>query len=340
MNYYVERFAQAIITYVATCTIAFAMYRLLPGGPVQAMQIQLIQEALEEGRTPNWDRINRITELHTGIDPDQPIYLAYIDYVQGIIFHFDFGTSIRYQQPVFDILFAAMPWSIFVSVYGLLLGFSLTVLLGSLMALKEGSKFDAGATVFVLLMGSVPYFVGAVVMLTVLAFQWQLFPTGGRFDHTTNPGFNIDFMASIAYHGALPILTGFIVGFGGGALGMRANSIRILGDDFLHNARVRGISGTRMTTRYVARNAILPIYTGLMIGIAGIFSSSVIMEWIFQYPGIGWYTFEALELRDYPLLMGAFIFFTGLTIIGILIADLTYGLIDPRAGTGSDRETF
>ena len=338
MGYYTERFAQAIITYIAACTLAFVLYRLMPGGPIEAMQAALIQDMIEQGEPVDVERVMRLTELHTGIDPDQPIYLAYLEYVWGILRYGDFGRSIAYGQPVFDILFAAMPWSIFVSVYGLVLGFSVTILLGSLMAYKEGSKFDKGSTVFVLVLGSIPYYVAAIVMLSVLSFQWDLFPQGGRWDRRIDPGFTPQFMASIAYHGALPIMTGFIVGFGGGALGMRANSIRLLGSEYLHSARVRGISTTRITTRYIGRNAVLPIYTGLMIGIAGIFSSGVIMEWIFNYPGVGWYTFEALELRDYPLLMGAFLFFVGLTVIGILVADLTYGLIDPRAGTGADRE--
>jgi peptide/nickel transport system permease protein len=81
------------------------------------------------------------------------------------------------------------------------------------------------------------------------------------------------------------------------------------------------------------------MYTGMMIGIAGIFSSGIITERIFTYPAIGWYTFSALETRDYPLMMGAFLFYTGITIIGILIADFTYQYVDPRAG-GVDREAY
>jgi peptide/nickel transport system permease protein len=81
------------------------------------------------------------------------------------------------------------------------------------------------------------------------------------------------------------------------------------------------------------------MYTGMMIGIAGIFSSGIITERIFTYPAIGWYTFSALETRDYPLMMGAFLFYTGITIIGLLIADFTYQYVDPRAG-GVDREAY
>ena len=341
MRYYVRRVVQAVITYFTAVTFSFFLYRLLPGGPVQAIRRRLLQEALEEeGGQMSEARLNDLTEVYTGIDPSKPVWEAYIDFVAGIVMRGDFGSSVLYREPVFDILFRAMPWSIFVSVYGLIFGISVTILLGSLMAYKEGSKFDQGSTVLVLVMSSVPYYVAAIVMLSVLAFQWGWFPTGGRYGGSIEPGYNLTFMLSVVRHAALPVITGFIVGFGGGALGMRANAIRLLGAEYIHSARLRGIGTTRITTRYIGRNAVLPIYTGLMIGIAGIFSSSVIMEQIFTYPGVGWYTFEALQARDYPLLMGAFLFFTGLTVLGILMADLTYGLIDPRAGTGEDRETF
>lgn len=339
MNYYIKRVGQAILTLVVVVTITFFMYRLLPGGPVEAMRQQLIQRAMAEGGEVNMDRINRLVELYTGIQPDEPVYIQYLNYLYDVIVHQDFGRSFSKGDPVFQILFKAMPWSVFVSIYGLLLGFTSNVLLGALMAYKEGSRFDSAMSTFATFMSSVPYYVGAILMLSYFAFQLGWFPTGGRFDPDTIPGFNVPFMIGVVQHAALPILTGFIVGFGGGALSMRGNSIRVMGEDYIRVAQLRGLSEMRIATRYVTRNALLPMYTTLMVGIASIFSSSVIMEKIFNYPGVGWYTFGALENRDYPLLMGIFIFFTIVTLAGILAADFTYGLIDPRA-TAEDREAY
>lgn len=340
-KYYASRVGQAIITFFTATSLTFILYRLMPGGPLESLQAQLTQQLEESGASTQeiQTRVNKLAEIYTGIDPDKPVYIAYMDYMEDVFFQLDFGVSIRYQEPVFDILFRAMPWSIFISGNGLILGFTVTVLLGALMAYKEGSRFDSASTLTVLTLNSIPYYVGALLMLAFLAFTWNIFPTGGRYGSHVTPGFNIPFLISVAYHGALPTLSGFIIGFGGGALAMRGNAVRVIGSEYLRSARLRSLSVNRITTRYIARNAILPIYTSLMIGIAGIFSSSVIMEQIFQYPGIGWYMFEALTTQDYPLLMGAFIFFTLITVIGILLADLTYGLIDPRASTG-DRESY
>ncbi|WP_435156411.1 ABC transporter permease [Haladaptatus sp. DFWS20] len=339
MNYYIRRICQAILTLIVVVTITFFMYRVMPGGPVEAIRQRLVREALADGGAVNMERINRLVEVYTGIQPDEPLYVQYYNYLVDVIIYQDFGDSIWKGEPVFEILFRAMPWSVFVSVYGLLLGFTSNILLGALMAYKEGSRFDSAMSMVATFMSSVPYYVGAIFMLSYFAFQLGWFPTGGRWDPNTIPGFNVPYMLGILHHAALPILTGFIVGFGGGALGMRGNSIRVMGKDYIRVAQLRGLSETRIATRYVTRNAILPMYTTLMVGIASIFSSSVIMEQIFNYPGVGWYTFGALEARDYPLLMGIFIFFTAITLIGILIADFTYGIIDPRA-SADDQEAY
>jgi peptide/nickel transport system permease protein len=292
------------------------------------------------GGTVDREEVARLTEQVSGINPDVGIIPGFINYVENIVFHLDFGQSIAFQEPVFDVLFQAMPWSMFLSVYGLILGYGSTILVGTLMAWKEGTKIDKGLTAFVLVMNSIPYYIGGLLMLIFLGYEWQLFPTGGRYPSSATPGFNVHFMVGLIQHGALPILSQFIVGFAGGAIGMRGLGIRIVGADYLRSARIRGVSTNRILTRYVTRNTILPMYTNLMIGIAAIFSSSVVVEIIFQYVGVGWYLFEALTLQDYPLVMGAFIFFSLVTILGILIADFTYGFIDPRAGAGANREAY
>lgn len=340
MKYYVTRIGQAVFTLFTVLTISFFMYRLLPGGPVEAMRQQMVQQAMATGGEVDMERINRLVELYTGIRPDAPLHIQYFNYLKDIILYQDFGKSIWKNKPVFDILFTAMPWSVFVSIYGLLFGFTTNILLGSLMAYREGGRFDKTMSIVATLSTSVPYYVAAVLMLSYLAFEQGWFPTGGRYNsRLTSPGFNLPFMISVVKHATLPILTGFVVGFGGGALSMRGNSIRVMGQDYIRVAQLRGLSETRIATRYVTRNAILPMYTGLMIGIASIFSSSVIMEQIFNYPGVGWYTYGAIQNRDYPLLMGVFIFFTAVTLLGILVADFTYGMIDPRATTG-DKESY
>lgn len=337
MRYSVKRVGHAVFTLLVVITLAFVMYRLMPGGPVESLRRTLMREAAQQGERLNMDRINRQVEIMTSIRPDKPMLQQYIDYMISIVVYQDFGRSIWQSEPVFKVLFTAMPWSVFISIYGLLLGFTTNIFLGAVMAYKEGSTLDSGFTGLIVSLSSVPYYVAAILMLIVFSYQLGWTPIAGRFNVNATKGFNIPFMVSVVRHAALPIFSSFVVGFGGGALGMRGNSVRILGEDYVRSARIRGLSDSIIAARYIGKNAILPMYTGLMLGIAGVFSSSIILERIFTYPGVGWYTFGALKNRDYPLLMGSLIFYTAITVVGIMIADLTYSMIDPRISTGDDQ---
>ena len=356
MRYVTKRLLQASFTFFAALTISFLLYRMMPGGPIQAMVAERYGSCIQNAGDAacNIDEIREQVRLMVNIDPEQPIPEAYVDYLYRVIVHQDFGNSVDQQEPVFGILFSAMPWSVFISIHGLVLGWIFNIFWGSAMAYNEGSRFDKVATIISMVGNSIPYYVAAIIALAFLGFEFGLFPQGGRFPDTIMidfpligalvntpnvvPGFNIPFMFGVTWSAALPVFTGFVLGING--LGMRGNAIRVIESDYNRVARLRGLSQMRIATRYVGRNAILPIYTGFMIGIASIFGSGIIMERIFSYQAVGWYTFRALVLRDYPLLMGTFMFYTAVTIIGILIADFTYGLIDPRASKGGGTDEY
>jgi len=219
-----------------------------------------------------------------------------------------------------------------------LLIFAIGIFLGAAMAYAESSRFDVSSSVTSIVLTSIPFYVVAVLLIWFLGYQWKWFPTGGRVDNALTPGLNVDFVVSVLYHGALPIVALVVAGFGNRALQMRGNSIQVLGSDYLRVARLRGLSERRIVTRYVARNAILPMYTSIMLAIGTLFGSSIILEQIFTYPGMGYYIFQSLQTDDYTVLMGGFLFVSFGTILGVYIADLTYGFIDPRA-SADDNQT-
>jgi peptide/nickel transport system permease protein len=340
--YYLKRVLQTVITFLATVTVTFGLYRLMPGGPVEQLKRQQKSAIIAQGGSLSEAqnrRINNRVEALTNIRPDEPLWRQYLQYMEGILVRQDFGTSFTYGDPVFELLFEAMPWSMFISVYGLALGTTVSLLFGAVMAYKEGSRFDKGLTVLTVISRTVPYYIVAIIVLIVFAFQLGWLPTGGRMAPGTEPGLNWPFIAGVIKHAALPVLSSFVAGFGG-ALAYRGNCIREMGKGYLRVARLRGLSEGRIAIRYVGRNALLPIYTSLMLGIASVFGSSIILEQIFNYRAMGYITFQGLLDRDYPLIMGAFIFFSAVTLLGILVADLTYGIIDPRVKGGSERETY
>jgi peptide/nickel transport system permease protein len=340
-RYLAERIGHSVLVFFIVLTITFALYRFMPGGPIEILRAQIIANSeTAQAAEGQLERVDRLVEQYSGIRPDEPWYIAYVDYLEGIILHQDFGQSIHKDGGVYELLFSKMPWSLFISIYGLALGTTVSLVLGAFMAHYEGTRFDTGLTVFTIINQAIPYFIFAIILLIIFSFNLDWLPSRGRYAFAeVEPGVNIDFMVSVIKHAILPISAAFLAGFGGG-LGFRGNAVREKGETYTRIARVRGIKESRIAIRYIGRNSLLPIYTRLMLGIAGVFSSSIILEKIFQYRGVGLLMFEALKLRDYPLLMGGFMFFTAMTLLGIVIADMTYGIIDPRVVGGGDRESF
>jgi len=335
MHWLLKRFGRALFTIYATVTLTFVMIRLIPGGPLDYMKGQIRQA--NPGMSS--DAINAIVEARAQINPDQTILQQYVSYVSSV-FRGDLGESTWYGDPVSGILIDALPWTLFVMAIALLFTFAIGIGLGALMAYNEGTRFDYTLSTASILFNSVPYYVLGVLFLFLLGYQWEVFPTGGRTSESVEAGLSLAFLVDALYHAALPVLSFVLTRFGFQALAMRGNSINVLGENYLRAAELRGLPSRHIAFQYVGRNAVLPLYTTLMISIGTMFGGTVILEQIFTYPGVGYYMFQAIDARDYPLMMGAFILITTAIVVAILFADLTYGLIDPRASGGENRETY
>lgn len=345
-RFYVKRTAQALLTIWATLTITFALIRWLPGGPMDFLMAKMMlgnigpdQSFQTETSEAAMNAFREIAQVYINIDPSEPIYVQYVQWFADV-FQGKLGTSIYYDQAVVDVIAPLIPWTVFIVSLAVVMSFLQQIIIGSLLANYEGSRFDLGATTFLVWVQSIPFFVWAMFLLLIFAFQIQIFPVGGKVDPTATVGLNVDYVVGILTHAALPVISLAIASLGGGALTMRANSIQVLGTDYVRVARLRGLSTRRISNWYIARNAILPLYTGFLLSISQIFGGALILETIFSYRGMGWVMFRALQSRDFPLLMGGFILFTISTVIVLYIADLTYPLIDPRIDEGGSHESY
>ncbi|WP_317618616.1 ABC transporter permease [Natronobiforma cellulositropha] len=307
----------------------------MPGGPVERM----VQEIATQNPAMSRREINAMVEQRLSIDPDETLTEAYISYMSGLA-RGDLGESTFYSDSVAEIIIQSLPWTAFVMSISILGMFILGIGLGALMAYKEGSTFDVGSSVVAIFLSSVPYYIAAIALIYVLALEWSVFPLSGRYARDVTPGFSLEFMASALYHATLPAASFIITAWGGFALGMRGNSIQVLGQDYIRVARLRGLSDRRIALRYVGRNAILPMWTSFLIIIGFMFGASIILEEIFSYRGIGFYMFDSIDRRDYPVMMGTFLVITVSVVISVLIADLTYGKIDPRVSEGGKDESY
>lgn len=331
MDWRIRRLAQTVFTVWAVITLSFVFIRLMPGNPVSYFISQVGADL------DNPEQAYALAELYLNVNPREPIPIAYIDYM-GSMLRGDLGQSMVFNEPVIAILGRAIPWTLFIMSWGVFLSFTVGIVFGAIAAYKEGDPIDVGTSMYATLVTSIPFYVLALLLLVSLSFRLGWFPTSGRASAELDPGFSWPYMKSVIHHAALPVLS-LLVYTGGLTLAMRGNSIRVLGEDYLRVARLRGLSDSTIAIQYVGRNAILPLYTGLMISIGAMFGGAVVLETIFQYRGMGWYLLHAVNTRDYPLMMGAFTVITLAVVTALLIADLTYGRIDPRAG-GEDREAF
>lgn len=337
VNWYLKRTSMAGLTVFAVITLSFVLIQLMPGGPAEFLRSQILQR--QQGAVSE-DQLNTLIQIYINIDPDRPLWQQYVEYMAAIL-QGDLGHSLWQNAPVSEILLRALPWTVYLMSVSMLLTFGIGIVLGAIMAYFEGSRFDFGMSSLATFLNSIPFYIVAILLIYFLAFGQNWFPPSGRYNYSElDPGFSIRFFASVGYHSILPIFSMVLTGFGGWALTMRGNSIQILGEDYLRVARLRGLDPSYIAVRYVGRNAILPMYTGLMISIGFMFGGSVILEEIFSYPGLGWYLFQAIEFRDYPLLMGGFLLITLAVVVSIFIADLTYGKIDPRVSRGDEREAY
>jgi peptide/nickel transport system permease protein len=312
-----------VMIWVVT-TFTFFLIRLMPGDPVKVQYERMIMQ----GMSP--DQAEAATALTYGFVPHGPVGQQYLDYLVGLL-HLDLGVSVDSQGiPVADRVFGAMPWTLLLVLSGILISFLIGVGLGVVAALKRGNVVGHSLSIAGSLLHGVPPFVIGTVLLALLSVRWRWFPISGIYDaDAVAPGFYADFMADVAYHAAVPAMAFALASYGGWLLAMRSSVASVLGDDFLLAAELRGLTRW-MRFRYLARNAILPLFTVLAISFGLVFGGAVFIERIFNYPGLGMLLLASIGARDYSMMSGSFLLITAAVIVANILADLLYSVIDPR----------
>jgi peptide/nickel transport system permease protein len=326
-NYYLRRVLKAVASVFVVTTLTFFLIRLMPGNPLQIY----IDTQIAQG-FPRQEAEQMAASIFQ-IDLNRPIYLQYFDYLKGLL-HGDFGLSIvSARTPVSALVLRFLPWTLFVVSVSLVVSFTIGVLIGTLMAYKRNTWVDYVFTSFSSVSSAIPDFMVGTLIILYAGVRWKLFSvTGvrGSLSPGMHPGWNIAFFVDAIYHASLPIMTYVLTSVGGWMLQMRSSTMATLGEDYVMVAKARGLTEGRITTGYVGRNAVLPLFTTLALSIGGMFGGSVLIEQVFTYNGIGIKLASALGSRDYPVMQSVFIIITVATVSANLLADLLYGWLDPR----------
>ena len=327
-SYFFRKFLRALATIFIVTTIIFFLVRLLPGNPIEIYVNQLV---VTYGM-PVHEAKDQAAALFA-IDLEQPVILQYFSYLQNLA-RGNFGQSVLSPgTTVTEVILRFLPWTLFSVGTGLLISFSVGVLLGVIMAYRRDSFLDHGFTVVSSIVSSVPDFLIGLLIVVWLGVQWKILPIAamrGAYSSGMVPGLNLEFFIDALFHGALPISTYVLTSIGFWMLSMKSNTISTLGEDYVTIAKARGLKEWRITTAYVGRNAILPLFTILTIRIGFVVGGSLLVEQIFEYGGIGRMLGQAINQRDYTIMQGIFLIITFSVIFANFFADVLYGWLDPR----------
>ncbi|GCE31227.1 peptide ABC transporter permease [Dictyobacter alpinus] len=330
MRYFFRRFMFFLLTLWTAVTLNFIIPRLQPGDPAE----DIVRRLAGQNKAIDPAQVHAI-RLMLGI-PGGNIFQQYIDYL-GLLVRGQFGISYTYfPYPVTTLIGQAVMWTVGLVLITNIIGFIVGNLLGALAAWKRNSAFDSFISVGLSFVGTLPYMWIALVLLFIFAFQLNWLPIGGGFSETSTRQFSWDYTLDIAQHAVLPAVSILITGPIGWIMGMRNNMVQTLREDYTRLAIAKGLKPWKVALFYSARNAILPNVTGFAMSLGGIMGGVVLVESIFDYPGMGRLFFEAVGNRDYPLMQTILLF----TIVGMLLAnllaDFVVGLLDPRVRKGKN----
>jgi len=323
MRYLLRRIVFYLVALWAAVTINFAIPRLMPGNPAEAIYAQHAQ-ALKD----NPYALQAI-EASLGISND-PMPIQYLHYL-GDLLHGNLGLSFTlYPAKVSTLIASALPWTIFLVGLAALISFVLGTGLGVLVAWRRGGFLDSLLPPLTLLTSSFPYFFLAMLLLFILGVQLQWFPSSHSYTVGTTPSFSFSFIGDALAHAILPALSIVVVTIGGWLLGMRNVMINTLSEDYITMAQAKGLTDRRVMLAYAARNALLPQITGFAISLGLLVGGQIVVEIVFSYQGVGYLFANALTSEDYPLIQALLLVITVAVLVANFVADLVYARLDPR----------
>ncbi|HZQ09628.1 MAG TPA: ABC transporter permease [Anaerolineae bacterium] len=314
-QFIIRRIVQAIPVIIMLSIIAFAMFHLAPGGPGA-----LYSRDLTIPQTP--EELARIRHLY-GLD--RPLPIQYMSWVGGIV-EGDLGKSYRNGEPVIELLSRTLGPTLLLVTTSMVLSLVIAVPIGVLSAVKRYGLFDYLATSIAFFGISIPTFWIGLMAILVFAVWFRILPTTGMQDLTTTPS-----VVDTLRHLILPATVLALPLIGSWTRFVRSSMLEVMSDDYVRTARAKGLAERTVIFRHALRNSLIPLVTLIGLTIGYILSSSAIVEYVFAWPGLGQkYIFAAVQDRDYPVLMGALLLVSVFALLGSLVADIGYALVDPR----------
>ena len=327
-RYIVRRLIQGVITLLIVTIIIFVLFEAMPGSPIDRF---LLDPSISPAT------IQRLKETF-GIG--EPEHIRLFKFLRNM-FTFDFGPSFLEGRPVSAVIADALPKTLFLFGTATVLTYLFGVVIGTFIAWRRGRLVDGTVVVGSLFFNNMPSFWIGLILLWLFAFLTGWFPLNGwsdpiwtsqHFPFVAGRGPNdiLFVIFDVGAHSVLPMVALILISAAGAILLMQISMLEVMGEDFVLTARAKGLSERIVRRRHAARNAYLPVVTSFTISMAFSIGGAIVLEQIFSYFGLGYYFLQALLNQD-QFLAGALLFIISvLVIVGNIIADILYGVLDPR----------
>lgn len=321
-KYIIKRIIYMIFVFFVMSFVLFFLYNMIPGDPARA---QL--EPLKNKLTPE-EYQYRYEQLRKTMGLDDPLIVRYGKWIRNTL-KGDLGMSIVYKQPVIEVVKTPLKNTVFINIFAIALALGITIPLGIHCAVKKNSLFDKTVQVLTIVGYSIPVFIIVLLFIYVFAVILRWFPVSGM----STPNFSgTPFQAFLdrLYHLALPLMVLTVGSLGGMTRYVRAAMIEALSMDCIKTARAKGLKEKVVIYSHAWRNALLPVITLIIGWLMSVFSGSLVVERMFNLHGMGKFYIDALSNQDYNVALAIQMFYIVIALIGNLITDLSYGLVDPR----------
>jgi peptide/nickel transport system permease protein len=314
-----------VLTLWIALTVNFFIPRLMPGSPLQALR----------DRTHNKLSPQALQEMLTsfGFRPDANVVVQYLDYLRNMAtgrWGVSIGTNLG--EPVSTVVGQALPWTLGLVGLTTIFAFLLGSLVGTLAGWRRGGTLDTFLPSVFVVTSALPYFWVALMLILVFSVWTNgALPSDFNYDVTLQPSWSPEFIGSVLQHAILPAATILITSIGGWILTMRNNMITTLAEDYVRMGRAKGLSNRTIMYNYAARNAFLPNLSGFAMSIGFVITGAILVEYVFNYPGLGYLLYNAVHNSDYPLMQVLFMLFTVAVLVAVFTCDVAIAWLDPRA---------
>ena len=332
-KYVLKRIGYIVLVFLIISLLMYALYNLIPSDPARA-QLEGVRQTL---RPDEYETMYRQLRAQLGLD--DPLIVRYLRWmglwtdVDGTfngLLQGNLGYSQFFKKDAVDVIVEPMKNTIFINIFSTILSLGTTIPVGIYCAVRKGKKFDQSMQVVTILGYSIPIYIISLIFMFFFCVLWRIFPIMGS--RTAGITYANDWEAFVdkLYHITLPVIVMTFASLGGMTRYVRSAMIEALSMDYIRTARAKGLREKVVIYSHAWRNALLPVVTSIFGWFLSIFSGSVIIENTFALNGMGRLYWQGLNNQDFELVLAIQMFYTVVSLVGNLLIDVSYGLVDPR----------